>query len=146
MTALPDPRYDASFYHNVPMKRGLAFVVDLIVIALISVLSLPFTAFLGVFVFPMLMAVIGFAYRVVTLALWSATPGMQLMAIEMRDQNGHRFDLGMGFIHTLGTTVSIMFGLPQLVSIVLMLTTERRQGLTDLVLGSIALNRPARRF
>ena len=37
----------------------------------------------------------------------------------------------------------MMFVLPALVSIGAMLLTDRRQGLTDLILGSAAINRPS---
>ena len=49
----------------------------------------------------------------------------------------------MAFLHTLGYTVSIGMPLLQVISIVLMLTTERAQGLSDHVLGTVALNRRA---
>jgi uncharacterized RDD family membrane protein YckC len=103
----------------------------------------PFTAFTGLFFFPVLMAVVGFAYRVVTIARGSATWGMRLMAIEFRGSDGQRFDLGLAFAHTLGLTISFALPILQVISIVLMLTGARGQGLSDLVLGSVAVNRRA---
>jgi hypothetical protein len=47
-------------------------------------------------------------------------------------------------LHTLGYTLTIATLLPQLLSIALMLTGARGQGLSDLVLGTVAINRPAR--
>jgi len=141
--ALPDPETQPEFYADVPAKRLVAFVVDTLVIIVLSLLVVPFTAFTGLFFFPVLMAVIGFAYRVVTITRGSATWGMRLVAIEFRAADGRRFDLGLAFAHTLGLTIS--FGLPllQVVSIVLMLTRPRGEGLSDLVLGTVALNRRA---
>jgi len=140
---LPDPERQPEFYADVASKRLVAFIVDTILIIVISLLIVPFTAFTGLFFFPVLMAVVGFAYRVVTIARGSATWGMRLMAIEFRASDGQRFDLGLAFAHTLGLTIS--FGLPilQVISIVLMLTGPRGQGLSDLVLGSVAVNRRA---
>ena len=69
---------------------------------------------------------------------------MRLMAIEFRDRTGRRFDLATAFLHTLGYTLTIATLLLQVLSIGLMLTSARRQGLSDLVLGTVAINRPAR--
>lgn len=140
---LPDPDAQPEFYADVPAKRLVAFVVDTLVILLLSVLVVPFTAFTGLFFFPVLMTVVGFGYRVVTIARGSATWGMRLMAIEFRAADGQRFDLGLAFAHTLGLTVSFALPLLQAISVVLMLTGPRGQGLSDWVLGSVAINRRA---
>jgi uncharacterized RDD family membrane protein YckC len=140
---LPDPELQSEFYADVPMKRLVAWLADTVLIALISLLIVPFTAFTGLFFFPLLMLMVGFAYRVVTIANRSATWGMRLMAIEFRAGNGERFGLGLAFLHTLGLSVSFAMPLLQVISVVLMLTTARKQGLTDLVLGSVAVNRAA---
>jgi uncharacterized RDD family membrane protein YckC len=143
-SSLPDPEYQAEFYADVPVKRALAWGVDTILIALITLLAVPFTLFLGLFFLPVLYMALSFLYRTVSLARRSATPGMRLMAIEFRDRTGARFDLGTAFLHTLGYTLTISTLLPQLLSIGLMLTTARGQGLTDMVLGTVAINKPAR--
>lgn len=143
MSHLPDPYHQAEFYDGVPAKRLLAWIVDMILALAISVLALPFTAFTGIFFFPFLVMVVGFVYRTLTLAGGSATWGMRLFAVEMRTQHGERFDLGTAFAHTLGYSVSFAVFPAQLVSIFLMLTTPRGQGLTDHVLGTVAINRRA---
>ncbi|WP_294609193.1 RDD family protein [Roseovarius sp.] len=140
---LPDPDTQPEFYADVPTKRLFAFVVDTIVIIAISILIVPFTAFTGLFFFPVLTVMVGFAYRVITIAQASATWGMRLTAIEFRTAQGTRFDLGMAFAHTTGFTISVMLPLLQVISIVLMLTTARAQGLSDHVLGTVAINRRA---
>lgn len=142
--ALPDPDYQAEFYADVPLKRGLAWIVDMVLIAILTVVIVPLTAFTALFFLPLLFLAVGFTYRVVSLARASATPGMRLMAIEFRDRTGRRFDLATAFLHTLGYTLTIATLLPQLLSIGLMLTSARGQGLSDLVLGTVAINRPAR--
>ncbi|MFN3938006.1 MAG: RDD family protein [Gemmobacter sp.] len=143
LPGLPDPDLRPEFYAAIPAKRLVAWLVDLVLIALLTVLVLPFTAFTGLFYLPFLYMVVGFAYRTVALARNSATPGMRLVAIEFRDRFGHRFDFGHALLHTLGYTVSISMVLPQVVSVVLMLTGSRAQGLTDIVMGTAAINRPA---
>jgi uncharacterized RDD family membrane protein YckC len=139
--SLPDPETQPEFYSDVAMKRFFAWVLDTVMIALITRLVVPFTAFTGLFFFPFLMLIVGFAYRVVTLAGGSATLGMRVFAIEFRQANGERFTLMMAFLHTFGLSVSFALTLLQVVSIVLMLTTARGQGLTDHLLGTVAINK-----
>lgn len=141
---LPDPATQPEFYQDVAAKRLFAWLVDTFLTALICVLILPFTAFTGIFFFPFLMAIVGFAYRVITITNGSATLGMRLFAIELRTRDGARFDLGTAFLHTLGLTISFAVFPLQLISVVLMGTSNRGQGLSDLVLGTVALNRSAR--
>jgi len=140
---LPDPDLKPEFYADVPTKRLLAWFVDSVIILLLCLLVLPFTAFTGLLFFPLLYLVLGFAYRTITLAGGSATLGMRLMAIEIRTHNGGRLDLPMAALHTLGYSISISMVPVQVISAVLMLTTPRAQGLSDMVLGTAAVNRAA---
>lgn len=143
MTATPDPFAQPDFYKDVPLKRLLAWGVDAVLTFLACLAILPFTAFTGLFFFPVLFLVVGFIYRMITLANGSATWGMRLFAIELRQSTGARLDAGSAFAHTLGYTVSwAMFPL-QLISMVLMATTERGQGLSDHALGTVMVNRRA---
>ncbi|SEO24780.1 RDD family protein [Salinihabitans flavidus] len=141
---LPDPEIQPEFYADIPVKRLVAWVADMIVIIVICVLIVPLTAFTGIFFFPFLVLVVGFAYRVVTLANGSATWGMRLVAIEMRATDGTRFDLSKALLHTLGYSISFTLPILQFISIVLMLTSARAQGLTDHMMGTVAINRAAR--
>lgn len=137
----PDPDTQPQFYEGVPFKRLMAWVIDTILILVMSLVVLPFTAFTGLFFFPAMILVIGFVYRVMTLANGSATWGMRLMGMELRTANDERFDLGTALAHTLGYSFSVAMAPLQLISVVLMGTTARGQGLTDMVLGTVALNR-----
>ncbi|MCV3271029.1 RDD family protein [Roseobacter sinensis] len=141
--APPDPQAQPDFYKDVPLKRLLAWAVDATVTALACLIILPFTFFTGLFFFPLLFLVVGFLYRMVTLANGSATWGMRLFAIELRRPDGTRLDAGTAFAHTLGYSVSCAIAPLQLISIVMMATTERGQGLTDHVLGTVMVNRRA---
>ena len=140
---LPDPDLSPEFYADVPVKRLIAWGVDTILIALICVAIIPFTAFTALFFLPALFLVVGLVYRIATLAGRSATPGMRLMAIEFRTRDGRRFDLGTAAVHTVLYTLSVSFVFPQIVSVILMLTSARAQGLSDHFLGTAALNRAA---
>lgn len=140
---LPDPEIQGAFYDGVVTKRLLAWVVDSILILVLGLLLLPLTAFAGLFFLPVFYLFVGFLYRAATLARWSATPGMALFAIEFRTLSGARFDAGHAIAHTFGYSVSMSFVLPQVISILMMLTGPRAQGLTDVILGTAAINRPA---
>ncbi len=142
--ALPDPVRQSEFYRDVPTKRFIAFVIDSIIITVISILLVPLTAFTAIFYFAFLGFVASFVYRTVSLANRSATPGMRLMGIEFRTLYGERMTLGLAAAHTLIFQVSLSMVFPQILSIVLMLTGARGQGLGDHVLGVVALNRAAR--
>ncbi len=141
---LPDPVTQAEFYTDVTFKRLIAFIVDSLLILLISVAIVPFTAFTAVFFFPVLGFFVSLIYRSVSLANSSATPGMRLMGIEFRTINGERMTLGLAVAHTVIFMVSLSMVVPQVISIILMLTGTRGQSLGDLMLGVAAINRAAR--
>ncbi|MGR3497211.1 RDD family protein [Citreimonas sp.] len=141
--ALPDPAVQPEFYDGVAVKRGIAWAIDVVVVALMVVPAVVLTAFIGLFFLPFLYAAISFVYRVLSISGGSATWGMRLMAIELRDTAGRRLDFGQAFLHTVGYTVSLAFAPLQVISVILMLATERGQGLTDHVMGTAALNRRA---
>ncbi len=143
LDGLPDPETEAAFYDGVPTKRFLAWIVDVALIAFMTLLVIPFTAFTGLFFLPLLYAMIGFLYRWVTLARGSATWGMRLSAVEIRRADGARLDPVTAFCHVAGYTVSVALFPLQLISIGLMLITPAAQGLTDLVLGTAGVRRAA---
>ena len=140
---LPDPTYQAAFYEGVTAKRLIAFGIDFAAILAMTLVLVPFTFFTAIFFFPVLMAIVGFFYRVLTIAGKSSTWGMRVMAIELRDRDGARFDGSKAALHTIGFYISFAVFPLQILSILLMLLSERRQGLTDHVLGSAMINRRA---
>lgn len=147
MSGLPDPDRDQRFYAGVPSRRLAAWVVDVIVTLGIGVpLALVFglmTLGFGLALFPLILLGVGFFYRVATIASGSATWGMRLMGVELRRQDGTRFDLTAAFLHTALYTVCIGVMILQVASIVGMLGTRYGQGLPDLVLRSAMINRPS---
>lgn len=144
-TTQPDPDRHAEFYDGVLLKRLVAWLFDLVLIGVITALIVPFTAFTALFFLPLLFLTVGFFYRWITLSGRSATWGMRLMSIEFLDRQGQRFDSATALLWTIGYSLSMAFVLPQILSAVLMVLSPRVQGLTDLVLGSVAINSPARR-
>ena len=140
---LPDPDRQSEFYADVPVKRLVAWLIDSVLIGLLTALVVVFTVGLALLFIPFVFLVVGFAYRWLTIARDSATPGMRLTAIELRSGDGARLDGTTAGLHTLGYTLSVAIFPLQLVSIVMMLMTPRKQGLTDHLLGTAAINRAA---
>ncbi|CRL16155.1 RDD family protein [Phaeobacter italicus] len=141
MSALPDPDYQAEFYQSVASKRLLAWVVDSVFIFILASLAVVLTAFTGLFIWPLLYLVIGFVYRVATISNGSATWGMRFAGIELRDQRGRRLDGSLALLHTAGYSISVAIPVLQVISVLMMLTSSRGQGLTDALLGTVMLNR-----
>lgn len=144
LPGLPDPDSQPEFYTDVTMKRFLAWLVDVALITVITALIVPFTAFTALFFLPMLYLVVSFFYRALSLTRSSATPGMRVLAIRMLRHDGAPLDPGTALVHTLLYAVSMSMALPQVISVFLMLTTPRAQGLSDHFLGTAVVNRTAR--
>lgn len=139
---LPDPRLQPGFYENVLTKRLLAWVIDTAIAAIGAALLLPFTLFVGILVFPLMVMAVGFFYRLATISVLSGTLGMRLLGMELRDRDGWRLSRSDAFWHTLGYTVSVLAAPAQAISICSMVLSPRKQGLSDHVLGTALINRP----
>jgi uncharacterized RDD family membrane protein YckC len=145
MTHLPDTIAQAAFYETVPTNRLFVWILDAAIILGICLVVLRFTGFLGIFFWPLMWLVVGFAYRTITIANRSATWGMRLVSIELLNRTGARLDLTKAIFHTLGYIISIGIFLLQAVSIVLICASMRGQSLIDHVLGAVMLKKQARR-
>ncbi|MEM1361553.1 MAG: RDD family protein [Pseudomonadota bacterium] len=138
---LPDPETAPEYYQDVAFKRFVAWIVDIFAVLVLSLLVLPFTAFVGLFFFGLIYLAVSFLYRFASIASYSATPGMRLVSIELRRTDGTYFDTLTAFLHTfLYLFFSTIFVL-QIVSVGLMVISPRGQGLHDLALGTAALNK-----
>lgn len=140
---LPDPVREAQFYRGVTFKRFLAWLIDLLPVAAGVLLLIPLTMFVALIFLPLSWLAVGLVYRWLTVSRHSATYGMQLMAIELRAPDGRQLDREMAFLHALGYTISTTVAPLQLISVIVMVALGRGQGLTDIVLGTAMINRPA---
>lgn len=143
-TALPDPELQSEFYDDVPGKRLMAWIIDTVIVISFLIAAVVLTLGLSIFFAGFLFLILGFGYRVVTLANGSATWGMRLMSIELRRTDGQRLETGDAVLHTLGYYLSMSFFPVQIGSIVMMLINPNKQGLSDMVLGTVMLNKSAR--
>ncbi|RBW60149.1 RDD family protein [Ruegeria sp. A3M17] len=143
MTHLPDPDRQPEFYQSVATKRFIAWLFDIAFISLLCTVAILLTFGLGFFLLALIYAVVSFVYRVITIANGSATLGMRFMGIELRDSFGSRMDLGKAVAHTAGYFVSMAFPVIQIISVIMMLTSARGQGLTDAFLATVMINQRA---
>lgn len=140
---LPDPRLDAQFYDGVPAKRLVAWAIDLIAVLGICLAFIIASLGLMAFIFPVLAFVANLAYRVFCISKWSATLGMRVTGIEVRNASGDRLTGAQAFWHTGLFIFVFMSGLGIVANILCILLNDRGQGLHDLLLGTAAINRPA---
>ena len=140
---LPDPKdpQEAAYYDGINAKRLLAFILDALLIFMLGIILTPFTAFTAFFFMPLFFIIVGFIYRTLTLAGGSATWGMRIMGMELRRQDGTKFDFGTAFLHTLLYSVAVAVSPLQLISVIMMLVTERKQGLHDMLLNTAPIRR-----
>jgi uncharacterized RDD family membrane protein YckC len=141
-TGLPDPDHDRVFYDGVPAKRLFAWVVDVCIAAAITLVLGLLTLTLLLWVWPVVYVGVAFLYRWATIAGGSATWGMRLMNVELRNGRGERLSGAEALGHTLLYFLLSVSMILQLVSIGLIAASRRHQGLHDHVLGTAAINRP----
>ena len=139
----PDPETRNEFYAGVARKRLFAFIIDTVLILIITVIVIPFTAFTALFFLGSICLFVSVAYRTISLASISATPGMRLNGIEFRTHLGERLTFGSALAHTLLFTASISMGLPQLISVMMIVFSRRARGLNEHVMGSVVVNSSA---
>lgn len=141
-TGLPDPDEFPLLYDRVPARRLVAWLFDLGITFAATMAIIVLTLGLAVFVIPLVWLAVSFFYRTFMLGAGSATVGMRLVGIELRDRDGRRFDYVQAALHTFLYSVFISSVVLQFVSAVLMLGTRYGQGLPDVIMGSTAINTP----
>ncbi|MEM9316914.1 MAG: RDD family protein [Pseudomonadota bacterium] len=147
---IPDPHTDPQFYENVPIRRLAAFVVDTIIIFAIwvvlifvgSILS-AVTLGLGAPLVALAFSISGFAYRWLLVTQRSATLGMMLTGIEIRDAAGNKLNPTIGFVHTFAYYVTLFILPLAIIGWVLMASSAHRRAMHDTFLGTVVINRPA---
>lgn len=144
---LPDPDRDAQFYAGTSPRRLLAFVVDSAAIAAlalaVTLLETLLTLGFGLLLAIPIWLVTAFLYRWRSIALWSATPGMLLAGVELRDARGEPLGEAQAAAHTAMFFAVCFFAIPQLIGLALMASRADGRGLHDLATGAALINRPA---
>ncbi|CCQ73856.1 RDD family protein [Magnetospira sp. QH-2] len=142
----PDPLKYPDFYDGILMKRSLAFLIDAVAIAGLSVLwwIISLFATIGTFGFlsPLFAVFILIPLAYHTLLIGgerSATLGMRAMDIEVRRWNGDRPDYVQALLQTL-----LFYGSISVTSLLVLavgLFNDRRRCLHDYLSGSVVINK-----
>jgi uncharacterized RDD family membrane protein YckC len=148
-----DPVANPELFEGVLVRRSIAFLIDIIIIAIPVLLAALF-----VFVFGLITLGLGWVlFKLLWPAtvIWalvyygltfgsaaSATIGMRIMDLEMRTWYGAPAYFVLGAVHGLLYWVTISFLTPLVLLVAFF--NERRRLLHDMLVGTIVINAPAR--
>ena len=141
--AVPDPASFPEVFEGVLWRRVLAYMIDLLLIAVIAVGLWVVFAALWLLSFgllgPLLWCLFGLlplAYHTLFLAgRHSATPGMRSLDIELRSVTGERPNLAQAFIQTALFYVTV--GMTGSLILLVALFNRRRRTLHDFLAGTV---------
>lgn len=142
LRGLPDPESDPQFYNGVPFKRLIAWFIDMVMIMLLSLVCVLGTFGIGAFMFPLLFFFVSLGYRIFTISRNSATLGMIMAGIEIRNGRGDKLSTVEAAWHTVLYTIVMIFMFGLIITFVMMLVNKRGQGIHDYFLGTTAINKP----
>ena len=144
---LPDPSTAPELFEGVLPRRVFAWLIDCVVIGLVSAAALLFGAVLGVvtlglgfLALPVIVPVAILGYYAVTLGSpMRATIGMQVTDIVLTPTRGRPLDGWQILIHPILFWVTIWVSWP--LSLLFVLFTPRQQMLHDLIAGTLMSRR-----
>jgi uncharacterized RDD family membrane protein YckC len=148
-----DPRTQPELFAGVLERRVMAFLIDVIVIAVPLALFAVFIVMFGFvtlglgfflfFVYGPISVVWALLYYGMTLGSpASATIGMRMMDLEMRTWYGAPCYFLLGAVHAVAFWLSVSFLTPLVLLVGLF--NERKRLLHDIVVGTVVINNPAR--
>lgn len=141
---LPDPATQPEFFSGVVFKRLIAWALDLVAITIISAILATLPLFIGWFFFPLIFLAVKLVYCIGSLSRFSATPGMRLMNIELRNRQGQAMESSEAALHTISFVISMAFVIPQLITLALTVLSPKGQGLHDMFVGATVINSPSK--
>ena len=145
-----DPVKQPQLFDGVIGKRIIAFLVDAIIILLLTavaaILVLVFgviTLGLGWLLVPIVFPIVGLGYNALTVGgPNSATVGQKLMGLELRMWFGGKVTPLIAAFHALLFWVSLYTLLGWLVNVLWAAFDPRKRCLHDILAGVVAINRP----
>jgi len=148
-----DPATNPELFEGVLARRVIAFLIDVVIIALPMALIALFILIFGLVTFGLGWALFFLFYPIGVLwALfyygatlggpYSATVGMRVMDIEMRTWYGAPAYFVLGAVHAIIYWISVSVLTPLI--LVVCLFNDRRRLLHDIVLGAVIINNPYR--
>jgi uncharacterized RDD family membrane protein YckC len=148
-----DPAANPELFADVLPRRVVAFVIDLVILAIpvalaavfifaAGVITLGFGFFLYILL-PPAMVIWGLAYYGLTLgSAHSATVGMRVMDLEMRTWYGAPAYFVLGAVHAVLFWISVSALTPLILLVGFF--NERRRLLHDILLGAVIINNETR--
>lgn len=145
--AILDPLDDPRLYDGVRTRRIFAFLIDAVLIALmtlavgllVTVLGI-FTLGLGWLLYPLVWPAVALIYCAFSLGgPQSATVGMRTQGLEARFLDGSRLNPGIAAVHAVLFYASVSLLTPLVLAVSLL--AERKRLLHDLLLGVVFINR-----
>ena len=148
-----DPALNPELFEGVLPRRVVAFIIDLIIIALPLIVAAIFIFVFGLVTFGLgwmlfwLMSPASVVWAIVYFGLTlgspaSATIGMRAMELEMRTWYGAPAYFLLGAVHAVVYWVSVSFLTPLILLVGLF--TARKRLLHDMVIGTVVINTPPR--
>ena len=142
-----DPLTDRRLLDGVRTRRSMAFLVDVVLVAVLTLLAAVVVFFLGIFtlglgwlLYAILWPAVALLYCAFTLGgANSATPGMRTFGLEMRTLDGGRMTPVLAAIHSVLFYASVSLLTPFILLVALI--SDRKRLLHDIVLGTVVVNR-----
>jgi uncharacterized RDD family membrane protein YckC len=144
---LPDPLTDSRLYDGVRTRRVLAFLFDVVIVAILTLLAAVLVFFLGIvtlglgwLLYAILWPAVALVYCAFTLGgANSATPGMRAFGLEMRTLDGGTMNPVLAMLHSIlfYASISLLTPLVLLVSLI----ADRKRLVQDLIIGTVVVNR-----
>jgi uncharacterized RDD family membrane protein YckC len=148
-----DPRANPELFEGVLARRCMAFLIDLVILAVPVLFAAIF-----IFIFGLLTLGLGWALYAVfypAMVIWavvyygmtfgsaaSATVGMRVMDIEMRTWYGAPAYFVLGAVHAVVYWLTVSFLTPFILLVAFF--NDRRRLLHDMLVGTIVINNAAR--
>ncbi len=144
--APPDPLTEPDLFDSVLPRRAMAYVLDLVLIAALTVGFWLVFGVAGILTFGMLtplglvvLAILPVAYHTFFIGRNGATPGMAVFDLEVRSWTGRPADTSQAFLTTVLFYASV--GLTAWLVLLVPLFTDRNRTLHDILAGTIVLRR-----
>jgi uncharacterized RDD family membrane protein YckC len=140
--APPDPLAEPALYDGILSRRVVAYIVDVALIAILSLCVWLVFGVAGILTFGALtpfgivvLAVLPVGYHTTFLGRQGATPGMRLFDLEMRAWTGRPPDYSQAFLTTVLFYASV--SLTAWLILLVALFTDRRRTLHDILAGTV---------
>lgn len=140
---IPNPHINPQFYENIPSKRVLAWLVDGAISLFLTVIIAVLSFGIGFWFLFFIWFWVDLTTRILALATTGRTAGMAFVGLKLVMREGRQPSFVIAALHVIGTT----FMLPTLlwlISLLLILRSDYRQSLVDMVLGTVMLPNQAR--